>query len=198
MNWLDILLAVILLFSFAGAFWNGLSREIVRIIALLVGIFGGMWWYTELTPHITPYVPDDAIASFAAFGAIVVGSLIAGGIVAWLLAKILHWSGLRWFDRLLGGAFGLVRGLIMATAIVLAVVAFAPTTGSSEVVATSRIAPLVLSSARWTAALAPQDLRTSFFSGFDRVRGTWTGPDAPAETKPQPEVLVKTTPFTNR
>ena len=122
MNWLDILLAVILLFSFAGALWNGITREVVRIIALLGGIFGGMWWYTDLTPHITPYVRDESMASFAAFGVIVVGSLVAGGVIAWLLAKVLHWSGLRWFDRLLGGAFGLVRGLILATAIVLAVV----------------------------------------------------------------------------
>jgi membrane protein required for colicin V production len=198
MNWLDILLAVILLFSFAGALWNGITREVVRIIALLGGIFGGMWWYTDLTPHITPYVRDESMASFAAFGVIVVGSLVAGGVIAWLLAKVLHWSGLRWFDRLLGGAFGLVRGLILATAIVLAVVAFAPTTGSSETVAQSRIAPLVLHSARWTAALAPQNLRTSFYSGFDRVRNTWTAPDPTSETRIESEVLVKSTPLSNR
>jgi membrane protein required for colicin V production len=198
MNWLDILLAVILLFSFAGALWNGITREVVRIIALLGGIFGGMWWYTDLIPHIAPYVGDESVASFAAFGVIVVGSLIAGGAIAWLLAKVLHWSGLRWFDRVLGGAFGLMRGLIMATAIVLAVVAFAPTTGSSETVAQSRIAPLVLHSARWTAALAPPDLRTSFYSGFDRVRNTWTASDSIPETAPATKALVKSTPLSSR
>ena len=198
MNWLDILLAVVLLFSFAGALWNGITREVIRIAALLAGIFGGMWWYSDLTPHITPYLHDEAVASFAAFGMIVVGSLIAGGVMAWLLAKILHWSGLRWFDRLLGGAFGLVRGLILATAVVLAVVAFAPTKASSETVAESRIAPLVLHSARWTAALAPEDLRASFFSGFDRVRNTWTASDSSPETGAEAEVLVKTTPLPSR
>ena len=55
MNWLDILLAVILLFSFAGALWNGITREVIRIIALLIGIFGGMWWYSGLAPHIEPF-----------------------------------------------------------------------------------------------------------------------------------------------
>ena len=198
MNWLDILLAVILLSSFAGAFWNGISREVIRIIALLGGIFGGMWWYADLTPHITPYVGDESVAAFAAFGVIVVGSLLVGGVIAWLLAKILHWSGLRWFDRVLGGAFGLTRGLILATAVVLAVVAFAPTTGSSETVAQSRIAPLVLHSARWTAALAPQELRTSFFSGFDRVRNAWTVSDEPPETTPASDVLVKSSPLSSR
>ncbi|MCY4588459.1 MAG: CvpA family protein [Bryobacterales bacterium] len=186
MNWLDILLAVILLFSFAGALWNGITREVIRIIALLIGIFGGMWWYSGLVPHIAPFIGDESLASFAAFGAIVIGSLVAGGMTAWLLAKVLRWSGLRWFDRLLGGAFGLVRGLILATAIVLAVIAFSPLTGSQEVIAKSRIAPVVLNSARWMASFAPQGLRASFFDGFTRIRDTWATakPKVPLKTDP--------------
>ena len=186
MNWLDILLAVILLFSFVGALWNGITREVIRIIALLIGIFGGMWWYSGLVPHIAPFIGDESLASFAAFGAIVIGSLVAGGMTAWLLAKVLRWSGLRWFDRLLGGAFGLVRGLILATAIVLAVIAFSPLTGSQEVIAKSRSAPVVLNSARWMASFAPQGLRASFFDGFTRIRDTWATakPKVPLKTDP--------------
>ncbi len=177
MNWLDILLAAILVLSFAGAFRNGITREIIRIVALIVGIAGGMWWYAGVAERFSPYVPDRAVASFAAFIAIVAGSLIAGGVVAWLLAKLLHWSGLRWFDRLLGGAFGLLRGMLAATALVLGVVAFSPTLGSPETVATSRIAPWVLHSARLTTAFAPESLRVPFFEGFDRVRARWSEPD---------------------
>ena len=177
MNWLDILLAAILILSFAGAFRNGITREIIRIVALIMGIAGGMWGYASLAEHFAPYLPDQAVASFAAFITIVAGSLIAGGVVAWLLAKVLHWSGLRWFDRLLGGAFGLVRGMLAATALVLGVVAFAPTLGSSETVAASRIAPWVLHGARLSAAFAPESLRVPFFEGFDRVRARWSEAD---------------------
>ncbi len=177
MNWLDILLAAILLLSFAGAFRNGITREIIRIVALVAGIAGGMWWYPDLAVHFALYVEDPALASFAAFITIVVGSLIAGGVGAWLLAKILHWSGLRWFDRLLGGAFGLVRGMLAATALVLGVVAFSPTANSSETVASSRLAPWVLHGARMTASFAPAGLRTTFFEGFDQVRSTWSERD---------------------
>jgi membrane protein required for colicin V production len=185
MNWLDILLAAILLLSFAGAFRNGISREIIRIAALVAGIAGGMWWYPDLAAYLAPYVKDPSLASFTAFITIVVGSLIVGGVGAWLLAKILHWSGLRWFDRLLGGAFGLVRGMLAATALVLGVVAFSPTMNSSETVATSRIAPWVLHGARMTAAFAPESLRTTFFEGFDRVRGTWSERDGEAIVRNQ-------------
>ena len=33
---------------------------------------------------------------------------------------LLKWVGLSWLDRLLGGVFGLVRGLVFAIAVVLA------------------------------------------------------------------------------
>ena len=187
MNWLDISLAAILLFSFARAFWNGITREFIGIVALVAGIVCGMWWYRDVARHFLPYLKEPSLSSFAGFVTIVVGAVMAGGIIARLMARVLHWSGLRWFDRLLGGAFGLVRGLLAATALVLAVVSFSPTTGSSETVANSRVAPWVLHGARWTAAFAPETLRAAFYQGFDQVRAAWTE----AEPAPQPKTLVK-------
>jgi membrane protein required for colicin V production len=182
-NWLDVLIGAVLVLSFAGALWNGLSREVVRLFALVGGILGGMWWYNRLAPHLKPLVDDEHFAAFAAFLLIVLGSLLAGAVVAWFLGKILRWTGLRWFDRLLGGAFGLVRGLLLAAALVLAVIAFQPTAGSAEGVAGSRLAPWVLYGAYAAATAAPAELRTKFQRGFERVREVWI------ETSPK--TLVK-------
>jgi membrane protein required for colicin V production len=173
MNWLDIVIGAVVVISFAGAWWNGLSREVIRLVALFLGIAGGMWWYDELAAWQT-YIENERLAAFTAFAAIVLGSLLAGAMVAWALGKILHWTGLRWFDRLLGGAFGLVRGLMIATAIVLAVIAFHPTRESTAVVADSRLAPVVFHGARAAAAIAPAKLKLEFSEGFQKVRGIWT------------------------
>ena len=173
MNWLDVVLALILSLSFIAAAWNGLSREVVRLLAVGGGIVAGMWWYEDLAVHLQPHTRNPELASLAAFLSIVVGSLLAGGIVARVLGKILHWTGLRWFDRLLGAAFGLVRGLLVATAVVLAVVAFQPSAGSVDVIAESRLAPWVLHGASAATSMAPYNLRTRFDQGFARVRAAW-------------------------
>ena len=173
MNWLDVVLGLILSLSFIAAAWNGLSREVIRLLALGGGIVAGMWWYEDLAIHLRPYVENTEMASFAAFLSIVVGSLVAGAIVARRLGKLLHWTGLRWFDRLLGAAFGLVRGLLIATAVVLAVVAFQPTAGSADTIAGSRLAPWVLHGASAATSMAPHNLRTRFDAGFERVRLVW-------------------------
>ena len=49
--------------------------------------------------------PDRILRHFLRRG------LIVGAIVGRILAKFFKWAGLSWLDRLLGGAFGVVRGL---------------------------------------------------------------------------------------
>lgn len=173
MNWLDIVLGVILLVSLFGALRNGLSREVVRLAALVFGVLGGLWWYPQAAAYFRPYIESEDLALFAGFIAILLGSLVAGGLLAWVLARVLGWVGLRWFDRLLGGAFGLVRGLLLSAAVVLGVVAFAPVANTTETVADSRLAPWVLHGARAAAGLAPPELKRLFDERFAEVRETW-------------------------
>ncbi len=182
-NWLDLVIGGILLLSLIGAIRNGVTKELVRIAALLFGIVGAMWAYERVALEYAPYISNAQAAKFAAFASIVVACLIAGGLISWALVKLWGLTGLRWFDRLLGAGFGLVRGLVIATALVLGVVAFSPVAGTEETVGRSRLAPLVLHGARAAAFFAPKDLQTAYNEGFERVRATWTGETAePAET----------------
>lgn len=174
-NWLDLVIGGILLLSILGAVRNGVTKEIVRIVALFLGIVGAMWGYERVAVELTPYISNPQLAKFAGFAAIVMGCLIAGGIVSWVLAKMWGLAGLRWFDRLLGAGFGAIRGLVIATALVLGVVSFAPVAGAEGTVADSQLAPLVLHGARGAAFLAPDDLKQAYTDGFERVRSVWTG-----------------------
>ena len=183
MNWLDIVIAVVLIVSIVGAFFNGLSREVVRLVALAAGIVGGLWYYEPLSVHLEPHVGHRPLAEFAAFLIFLVASLIAGAVVAKLLGKLMGWTGLRWFDRLLGAVFGVVRGLMISAVVVLGVIAFTPFPSSEERVAESRLAPLVLHGAQLVAGLAPQGFQEEFTAGFARVRSAWI------EAVPEMEVL---------
>lgn len=173
MNWLDIIIAVVLVLSLVTAFRNGLSGEFVRLLTLVVGIVGGMWWYQSVSIHFRPYIESQPLAEFLAFIAILIGALMAGAVIGWILAKLLGWTRLRWFDRLLGAAFGALRGLAISAALVIAIIAFAPIRGSDETVAASRLAPWVLYGADAAVGLAPEDLKQNFSDGFQRVRTAW-------------------------
>lgn len=173
MNWLDIVLGAVLLFSGIAALRNGLTREVVRLVALAVGVMGALWFYDALAVELT-FIESPALAKFAAFLGILFGSMLAGAVVAWILDKFWGVTGLRWFDRLLGGGFGLVRGWIAATILLLGLVAFVPVAGVDRAVAESNLAPLVLHSAHAASYVAPVPLRQAFTDNFEKVREAWS------------------------
>ena len=187
MPWLDIVIGAILLSSLIGAVYNGLSREFVRLVALFGGIIAAMWWYQDVSARLRVWIDDPRLAYFAAFCLILIGFIVAGALIGRLLAKILGWAGLRWFDRLLGGAFGLVRGLVLSAAVVMGVIAFSPMVNSNQAVANSHLVPWVLQGARMIVWLAPENLKGDFSDGFARVRRVWTESGMPARIPALPE-----------
>ena len=77
----------------------------VLLISLLVGAWRGLVY--ELL---------SVVNWIAAFVLVFVSSLFAGGLLAFLISKLVAAVGLRPVDRVLGAAFGLVRGVILLLA----------------------------------------------------------------------------------
>ena len=183
MNWLDIVIGVVFVISIVVAFRNGFSREAVRLIALVLGIAGGFWYHGPLSVLLQPYIGNRQLSEFTAFMAVLVSSLVAGAIVAWALGKLMGWTGVRWFDRLLGAAFGFVRGLTINAVVILGLVAFTPFLSLEKQVADSRFAPLVLHVAQVVADLAPETLGETLAAGIARMRTVWIRDIADPETR---------------
>lgn len=180
MNWLDVVIAAVVLLSLVTSVLKGLTRELVSVAAAVAGILGALWWYPEVARRLEPYTSNLAVAGFAGFILIFFAFLLLGWAISKILASLVKASGLRWFDRILGAAFGLLRGMLIAAALVLAIVAFAPGKRPIESVAESRLAPTVLQFARAIVALAPHKLKDGFQNGLDRVHQVWR--QLPAET----------------
>jgi membrane protein required for colicin V production len=76
--------------------------------------------------------------------------------------------GLRWFDRVLGGLFGVIRGALIVTVLVMAMASFGP---GSKRLADSRLGPYFLVIGRGAVWVAPYELRAKFRQGLDALRG---------------------------
>ena len=175
MNWLDILIAILLLTSMISSAAQGFVRELVSLAALVLGIACGLWWHPEVGRYLEPYAAGKGIAGFIAFFFILFVCLALGWLVSKVLRAMIKAGGLGWADRLLGAAFGLVRGVLASAAVVLAIVSFLHDAGATQAVAQSKLAPAVLYGARGLAAVAPQPLKDAFDKGFQQVREAWEG-----------------------
>jgi membrane protein required for colicin V production len=166
MNWLDILLAVILLISILGGLRKGFSREIIGLAAALIGLLLASQFYRLAGKPLKPYIPQESLSSVAGFLGIFLGVLIVGSIVSSLVRRILKTAGLSTIDRLLGAAYGLVRGSLVALAIIVGLTTFT----SSQAVVQSRMAPYLIEASGLVAKVAPRELEDRFQREYQKLK----------------------------
>jgi len=117
-------------------------------------------------------VSSTAAANFVGFFVVFFGVLFVGAVVSYVLGKFLRVTGLRFIDHLLGAGFGAVRGVLIAVALIMGIMAFSPNNRPESVVQ-SRTAPYVVDAARAVAAVAPHDLKESFRKTYAEVKTIW-------------------------
>jgi membrane protein required for colicin V production len=176
MNWLDMVLVVILCASMLMSARKGFSREVIGLAAAFFGLVFGYWFYGTAGSLFEPYVSSPRIANLIGFLLVFVAVMLLGGLVGWVVNRFLRTIGLSFFDRLLGAAFGLARGVLIAMALLTAFLAFGPlieagTTPSAVV--NSQIAPYVLEASRLFVSIAPMELKASFRKQYGQVKSAW-------------------------
>lgn len=159
----DWLFVALLVLSVLVAAAQGFFLEVFSLAGVVLGFLFASWEYPLVAGHLTFINPPWAaniVAFFLLFVAITILAGIIGRIVSWAMKK----AGLRWIDRVLGAAFGLVRGLLVITVVVMATAAFAP---DAQWLAKSQTAPYFLVVGRAASWLAPSEVRNKVREGID-------------------------------
>lgn len=172
MNWLDFVLAILIAFSIWRSFARGLTREVIGLVSVVAGVLLAAWFYSTAGALVEPHVKSHSAASLIGFLIVFAAVMMLGSLVGWILSKLLKVTGLSFFDRLLGAAFGVIRGLLIAAVLVMAILAFAPE-AKAEAVEHSRLAPYVIGAARVFVAAAPREMKDGFHRSYDQVKKDW-------------------------
>src|SRR5438552_17218841 len=110
---LDWLMLAILVYSIVISWYKGFVREVFWLITVVVGILLAAWFYHGVGIRFKDVVRTENIALFLGFSLIFLVTLLAGFIVISLISRFLKFAKLQWADRLLGAAFGFVRGWVI-------------------------------------------------------------------------------------
>lgn len=170
MNWLDFVLALILLASGVAGLRRGLSQQIVGLVSGVLALLLGIWFYGSVGFYLLPYASTRTMANAGGFAVVFCGVLLFGALVSFVAGRFLKVTGLSIVDHFLGAGFGLLRGLVFAIAIVMGVMAFSRGDKPPEAIVNSRMAPYVVDAARMFAAMAPHDLKEGFRRTYAQVK----------------------------
>jgi membrane protein required for colicin V production len=164
---LDWLILLTILLNILGAIGQGFFYELFSFAGVILGYLLAAWEYPGVAAFYSHYVNSAWAADIAGFLTVFFVVLVLGGVAG----KIARWAvegiGLRWIDRLLGGLFGFLKGVVVCAVIVMSLAAFNP---ASPWIQDSRIAPFMLVTGRALIWAAPAELRKRFRDGWNLLR----------------------------
>lgn len=172
MSLLDLLVVIIVAASVAAGFVAGFARVGIGFVAAILGVIFGFWFYGIPAGWVHQYLKSTAASNLIGFLLVFWAFLVAGALLAKLCSKLFKWTGLSWLDRLLGGAFGLVRGALIAFALIAVLLAFTPKPMPNWMVQ-SQLLPYAMEASNAISALAPNAIKNAFRESMQELRRLW-------------------------
>lgn len=118
---LDWVFLAALLGSVGLGVWRGFVYELMSVLNWLLAFVLAQWLGSEVGRRLPFEIPSAELQQMAGFVVVFVLSVFAGGLLVWVLPKLIEQAGLRPVDRVLGGVFGVLRAgiLVLALAVVV-------------------------------------------------------------------------------
>jgi membrane protein required for colicin V production len=167
---LDWIILAILVYSIAASWFKGFVREVLGLVTVVLGVIFAAWFYREIAGLFKNVVTTENLALFFGFSVIFLATLLAGFVIIWLITRFMKFAKLQWADRMLGAAFGFIRGWVIGAVILLALTAFDVQT---ERLKNSELAPYFLPGSRVIAVMAPFEMKAKFLVGYRALERWW-------------------------
>ncbi|MEO8803862.1 MAG: CvpA family protein [Rudaea sp.] len=155
MNWADYCIITALGLSVLIGLWRGFIGEVLALLGWVLAFWVAWSFGDKLAAKFTA-IDLPSMRLLLGYAICFIGVLIAGGIVNFLMRKLIAGSGLSGSDRTLGMLFGLVRGLAVVTLAVL-VLGFTPLPRDPWW-HQSQLLPSFQSYAQWLSARLPPEV----------------------------------------
>lgn len=161
MNWLDYSFIGILVISIIISIFRGLTKEVLSLLIWVVA-FWLAYHYVDLgAGYLEPYIELPSARHLISFVGILIASLMIGGLINFIITKLIKSTGLSVTDRFLGMFFGALRALV----IIVVITFFIKATPLSEDPwwQESKLAPYSGKISEWIRERMPESF-SSYFS----------------------------------
>ena len=114
MNYLDIIIAVPLLYALIKGFSNGIVKEVTSLLALFIGVYVAINFSEYLEPRfIDIFDGYQEFVPVLAFGVLFLVSVLCIKTLGFFVDKLTKALALGIFSRLFGGVFGFLKVVVI-------------------------------------------------------------------------------------
>ena len=119
MTIVDIIVLAILGISVAFGAWRGLVREVLALVAWVAAFLIANLLAPDAAKLLPRAMANEELRLLVSFVVVFIAALVGLSVLAILASKLVRIIGLGPSDRVVGGLFGLVRGLLVVMILVL-------------------------------------------------------------------------------
>lgn len=159
MNWVDLVVLAVILFSAMLALMRGFVREVLGIGAWVGAALVALWGGPGLEPRLRGLTGNADFTMPLAYGLVFLVALILLSVTAGLVGGVVRVSGLGGVDRTLGIVFGIARGAAIVVVAYIAAGFLVVPERWPEPVLQARALPYAYAGATWLAEQVPPQYR---------------------------------------
>lgn len=119
MSWLDIVILAVVLLSTVISLVRGFVREAFSLAVWVLAFWVSWSFFRDLEVPLREWISSPTARLGIAFAALMVVTLVLGGLVNFLIIQLVERTGMSGTDRLVGMVFGAARGILLVAVIVL-------------------------------------------------------------------------------
>jgi membrane protein required for colicin V production len=119
MNWVDVVILAIIFLSAIISLFRGFVREAISLATWVMAFWVAIGFSGKLEAKLVSMIDSPAARLTVAFAVLFLLTLIVGAMVNYLVGQLVRKTGISGTDKMLGILFGIARGIVLVTVLVL-------------------------------------------------------------------------------
>jgi membrane protein required for colicin V production len=174
MNPFDLIITIILGYCLIRGFFRGLIKEISSIIGVLGGFYAGYTYYMEVSKPLSAWTSNPAYSKILGFMLLFCSIFILVSILGVIVKYLMNIAFLGWVDRICGVFFGIAKGVLIASVLLMILTAFLPK--GAPLIKDSLLAPHVSRVSEIMAQLVSKEMKQEFSTKIAELKKIWNLP----------------------
>lgn len=119
MSWIDIIIVLIVVLSAVISSIRGFAREALSLFGWILAFWVSLSFSGGLSHMFADSIADPILRLIIAFLILFIASLIVTTIMNYFVIQLVERTGMTGADRSIGIVFGVLRGILIVTAMVM-------------------------------------------------------------------------------
>lgn len=126
MQWIDWTILIIIAISAGISLIRGFMREALSLAGWILAFFVAKGFYEDFSMLLVEHIETPSLRYGVAWAGLFLVTLTAAGLINYIIGQLVEKAGLSGMDRIMGMAFGALRGVLIVSLAVIALRTFTP------------------------------------------------------------------------